>query len=151
MSESALTNGVDGRALMLYDGLCGLCNSSVQWVIKHDDGDRFRFATQQSALAAEILARCGVDRESMLKSNSAYLVLNAGTAREKLLAQSDVAVNLLLILGGRWRFLGRLLRAIPSFARNAAYRFFARNRYRVTSRYEVCPLPQEAERMKFLA
>jgi predicted DCC family thiol-disulfide oxidoreductase YuxK len=87
----------------------------------------------------------------MLKSNSAYLVLNAGTAQEKLLAQSDVAVNLFFILGGRWRFLGRLLRAIPSFARNAAYRFFARNRYRVTSRYEVCPLPQEAERMKFLA
>ena len=151
MSERALTNRVDGRALMLYDGLCGLCNSSVQWVIKHDDGDRFRFAPQQSALATEILARCGVDRESMLKSNSVYLVLNAGTAQEKLLAQSDVAVNLFLILGGRWRFLGRLLRAIPSLARNAAYRFFARNRYRVTSRYEVCPLPQEAERMKFLA
>ena len=151
MSESASTNGLDGRALMLYDGLCGLCHRSVQWVIRHDDADRFRFAPQQSALAAQFLARCGVDRESMLKSNSVYMVLNAGTAQERLLAQSDVAVNVLLLLGGRWRFLGKLLRAIPSFARNAAYRLFARNRYRVTRQYEVCPLPQEAERMKFLA
>src|SRR5271156_4967250 len=107
MGENGLTNGVDGRALMLYDGLCGLCNSSVQWVIKHDDRDQFRFAPQQSALAAQILARFGVDRESMLKSNSVYLLLNAGTPQEKLLAQSDVTINLFLMLGGRWRFLGR--------------------------------------------
>jgi predicted DCC family thiol-disulfide oxidoreductase YuxK len=151
MSENALMNAVDGRALVLYDGLCGMCNSSVQWVIRHDDADRFRFAPQQSALATQILARCGVDRESMLKGNSVYLALNAGTAQERLLAQSDVAVNLLLLLGGRWRFLGKLLRAIPSFARNAAYRLFARNRYRVARQYEVCPLPPEAERIKFLA
>jgi predicted DCC family thiol-disulfide oxidoreductase YuxK len=151
MSENALINGLDGRALVLYDGLCGLCNSSVQWVIRHDDADRFRFAPQQAALVAQILARHGVDRESMLKGNSVYLVLHAGTAQERLLAESNVAVNVLLLLGGRWRFLGRFLRAIPSFARNAAYRLFARNRYRVTRRYEVCPLPQETERMKFLA
>jgi predicted DCC family thiol-disulfide oxidoreductase YuxK len=46
--------------------------------------------------------------------------------------------------------LGYLLRAVPTFLRNAAYGLFARNRYRLTGRYEVCPLPTEAERMKFL-
>ena len=134
---------------MLYDGLCGVCNSAVQWVIKRDHGDRFRFAPQQSAVAAAILSRNGIDHEAMLESNSVYLVLDAGTAHERLLTQSDVTVNMLLILGGRWRVLGRTLGAVPRFARNAAYRMFARNRYRLTAQYEVCPLPSEAQRMKF--
>ena len=135
---------------MLYDGLCGVCNTAVQWVIKHDHADRFRFAPQQSAVAAAILSRNGIDHEAMLESNSVYLVLDAGTEDERLLTQSDVTVNLLLMLGGRWRILGKMLRAVPRFARNAAYRMFARNRYRLTGQYEVCPVPSEAEQMKFV-
>ena len=73
-----------------------------------------------------------------------------GTSTERLLSQSDVTVNMLLLLGGRWRVLGYVLRAVPSFARNTAYGIFARNRYRLTGRCEVCPLPTEAERMKFV-
>jgi predicted DCC family thiol-disulfide oxidoreductase YuxK len=145
-----MSDQVDGRAVMLYDGLCGVCNTAVQWVIKHDHSDRFRFAPQQSALAAAILSRHGIDHEAMLKSNSVYLVLDAGTEDERLLTQSDVTVNLLLMLGGRWRILGKMLRAVPRFARNAAYRMFARNRYRLTGQYEVCPVPSEAEQMKFV-
>jgi predicted DCC family thiol-disulfide oxidoreductase YuxK len=141
---------LNGRTLMLFDGLCGLCTASVLWVIKHDHADRFRFAPQQSALAAEILARRGLDLEQMLESNSVYLVLNAGSEHERLLTRSDVTVNMLLLLGGRWRVLGNVLRAVPSFARNAAYGAFARNRYRLTGRYEVCPLPTDAERIKFV-
>jgi predicted DCC family thiol-disulfide oxidoreductase YuxK len=57
---------------------------------------------------------------------------------------------MLLILGGRWRVLGKMLGAVPRFARNAAYRIVARNRYRLTAQYEVCPVPPEAERMKFV-
>lgn len=150
MSEEVRENQMEGRALMLYDGLCGVCNSAVQWVIKHDHADRFRFAPQQSALAAEILSRSGIDREAMLKSNSVYLVVDAGSEHERLLTQSDVTVTMLLLLGGRWRVLGKILRSVPRFARNAAYRMFARNRYRLTGQYEVCPAPPEAVRMKFV-
>jgi predicted DCC family thiol-disulfide oxidoreductase YuxK len=150
-SEIGLSEQVGGRGLMLFDGLCGLCNSAVRWVTRHDHADAFRFVPQQSALAAAILSRHGIDRETMLRSNSVYLVLDAGTDRERLLTQSDVTVNMLLLLGGRWRFLGYLLRAVPAFARNAAYGLFARNRYRLTGRYQVCPLPTEAERAKFLS
>lgn len=149
-SEIGLREQVDGRALMLFDGLCGLCNTAVQWVTQRDHADRFRFAPQQSALAAAILSRHGIDREAMHKSNSVYLVFNAGSEHQRLLTRSDVTVNMLLLLGGRYRFLGYLLRAVPAFARNAAYGLFARNRYRLTGRYEVCPLPTEAEQMKFL-
>jgi predicted DCC family thiol-disulfide oxidoreductase YuxK len=136
--------------LMLYDGLCGVCHSAVQWVIKRDHADRFRFAPQQSALAAAILSRNGIDREARIESNSVYMVLDAGSARERLLTQSDVTVNMLLQLGGRWRVVGYLLRAVPSALRNAAYRLFARNRYRLTTRYDVCPVPAAADRMKFV-
>jgi predicted DCC family thiol-disulfide oxidoreductase YuxK len=150
ITESVLSEQVNGRALMLFDGLCGLCNSAVQWVVRRDRADRFRFAPQQSALAAAILSRHGIDQTAMLKSNSVYLLIAAGSDHEKLLTQSDVTVNLLLLLGGRFRVFGYLLRAVPAFVRNAAYGLFARNRYRLTGRYEVCPLPTDAERNKFL-
>ena len=141
---------MEGRALMLYDGLCGVCNSAVQWVIKRDHADRFRFAPQQSAVAHAILSRHGIDPGTMLQNNSVYMVLEAGSEDERLLTQSDVTVNMLLLLGGRWRLLGKILRAVPLFVRNAAYRLFARNRYRLTGQYEVCPVPSAAQQMKFV-
>jgi predicted DCC family thiol-disulfide oxidoreductase YuxK len=150
MSDSVLSEQLGGRALMLYDGLCGLCNGAVRWVAQRDHADRFRFAPQQSALAAAILSRHGIDQEAMLKSNSVYLVLDAGSPRERLLTQSDVTVNMLLQLAGPWRILGYLLRAVPTVLRNAVYGLFARNRYRLTARLDVCPLPATADRMKFV-
>jgi predicted DCC family thiol-disulfide oxidoreductase YuxK len=150
MREAAMSDEMEGRALMLYDGLCGVCNTAVQWVIKRDHDDRFRFAPQQSAVAAAILSRNGIDHEAMLDNNSVYLVLDAGTKQERLLTQSDVTVSMLTILGGRWRVLGKLLGAVPLFARNAAYRMFARNRYRLSGQHEVCPVPSEAQQIKFV-
>jgi predicted DCC family thiol-disulfide oxidoreductase YuxK len=150
-SQIVSIEGLDGRSLMLYDGLCGFCNRAVQWVIKRDHADRFRFAPQQSPLAETLLAQSGIDRESMLTDNSVYLLLNAGSPSQKLLLRSDVTVNLLLKLGGPWRILGRILQAVPPFLRNAAYGLFARNRYRLSERNEQCPLPTPAQRIKFLA
>jgi predicted DCC family thiol-disulfide oxidoreductase YuxK len=120
-------------------------------VIRHDHADHFRFAPQESLVAAAIFDRHGIDREAMLKSNSVYMALDAGTNKEKLLAQSDVTVNILMNLGGRWRFCGYLLRLVPRFLRNAVYRMFARNRYRIAGRYDACPLPAEADRRKFIS
>jgi predicted DCC family thiol-disulfide oxidoreductase YuxK len=149
-SEIVLSEQVGSRALMVFDGLCGLCNSAVRWVTQQDHADRFRFTPLQSELTAVILSRHGINREAVLKSNTVYLVLDAGTERERLLTKSNVTVNMLLLLGGRWRVLGYLLRTVPTPLRNTAYGVFARNRYRLTGRYEVCPLPTDAERMKFL-
>jgi predicted DCC family thiol-disulfide oxidoreductase YuxK len=150
-SELELSEQVGSRVLMLFDGLCGLCNSAVRWVTQQDHADRFRFAPLQSELTAAILSRHGISREVVLKSNTVYLVLDAGTRHERLLTRSDVTVKILMLLGGRWRLLGYLLRAVPAFVRNAAYGLFARHRYRLTGQYQVCPLPTEAERMKFIS
>lgn len=147
----AEAEGGENRSLLLYDGLCGFCNHAVRWVIKHDHADHFRFAPQQSVLAADLLAQSGIDREAMLAGNSVYLVLHPGAANQQLLTRSDVTVNILMLLGGRWRVLGRILGAVPAFLRDAAYAVFARNRYRLTRKYQSCPLPDAAERIKFLA
>ena len=136
---------------MLYDGVCGICNGVARFVMKRDRHDRIRFAPQQSALAEAVLARHGLDREAMLDANSVYLALDYGSPHETLLAQSDVTVNLLLLLGGGWGFLGRSLRMVPKRLRDSAYTLFARNRFRFSTRYESCPLPSATERTKFLA
>jgi len=154
----------DGRALMLpalmlYDGLCGFCQWSVRWVVKRDWNDRFRFVPQQSALGQAVLARHGVDREATLADNSVYLVLDydgdydaeIGSSNERLLIRSDVTVKVLLLLGGFWGFLGKLLRAVPKPLRDGGYALVSRNRFRISKRYESCPLPSLAERAKFLA
>jgi predicted DCC family thiol-disulfide oxidoreductase YuxK len=60
-------------------------------------------------------------------------------------------VNLLLLLGGRWRILGRILQTVPPFLRNAGYGLFARNRYRLGGRNDQCPIPTQAQQIKFLA
>jgi predicted DCC family thiol-disulfide oxidoreductase YuxK len=127
-----------------------MCNEFVRWVIRRDKDDRFRFAPQQSGLAEQILSQHGISRDAMLAGNSVYLVMNRGTAEERLLRESDVPITVLLTLGGGWRVLGRLLRAVPRFLRNAAYRLFARNRFRFSSRYSSCPLPSAADRLKFV-
>jgi len=149
-SELELSSQLGGRPLMLYDGACGVCNHAVRAVTQRDHADRFRFAAQQSPLAQAILTRHGINPQAMLRNNSVYLVLDFGSDHERLLTQSDVTVNLLLRLGGRFRVFGYLLRAVPAFLRNAAYRLFARNRYLLSGRYKDCPLPTDAERLKFL-
>jgi predicted DCC family thiol-disulfide oxidoreductase YuxK len=149
-SELELSSQLGGRPLMLYDGACGVCNHAVRSVTRRDHADRFRFAAQQSALAQAILARHGIDPQAMLRNNSVYLVLNAGSDGEQLLTESDVWIKVLFVLGGRSRALGYLLRAVPPFVRNAAYRLIAANRYRLSRRLDTCPLLTEEERRKFL-
>jgi predicted DCC family thiol-disulfide oxidoreductase YuxK len=140
-----------GRALMLYDGLCGFCNGTVQWVLRRDGGDRIRFAPQQSALAEAALDRHGIERADVMADNSVYLLLDYGSARERLLRRSDVTVHVLLLLGGGWGLMGRVLQAVPRPIRDGVYNLVARNRFRFAGRYESCPLPSPAQRMKFLS
>jgi predicted DCC family thiol-disulfide oxidoreductase YuxK len=136
--------------LLIYDGLCGFCNSTVQWLLKRDKFDRFRFAPQQSRLAAELLLRHGIDRDAMLAKNSVYLVGDLNSPREQLWLRSDVTVHALYLLGGIWKVVGHCLQVVPRSLRDAAYRLVARNRFRLAGRYEVCPVPTAAQRAKFV-
>ena len=133
--------------ILLYDGVCGLCNRLVQFVLRSDPDGIFRFASLQSPFAARILARHGANAADL---DTVYLILNHNEPAESLLARSDAVLFILQQIGGTWRTTELLLRAIPRPIREWAYRLVAQNRYRIFGRYDSCPLPTEDTRTRFL-
>jgi predicted DCC family thiol-disulfide oxidoreductase YuxK len=133
--------------IILYDGVCGLCNRLVQFVLKHDSHDRFRFASLQSEFAAEILRRHGASPDDL---DTMYVVHDYSLPQERIASRSDAAIMALRELGGGWAALGAALRALPVWVRNWEYNLVARNRYRIFGKYDSCPIPSEKDRRKFL-
>jgi predicted DCC family thiol-disulfide oxidoreductase YuxK len=134
------------NTIVLYDGVCGLCNRAVQFLLKRDRHDRFRFASLQSDFAATLLQRHGIDHTNL---DTVYAVVNHGETNEKLLAKGDAFLFFAKVLGGVWS-VSRLGRVIPRPIRNWLYDFVAANRYRVFGKAESCMLPDAASRHKFL-
>ena len=135
------------HSIILYDGVCGLCNRFVQFVLKRDKRDAFRFASQQSEFAASILRRHGIDPEQL---DTVYLVLDHDLPTERLLARSDAAAEILSQLGGIWRVSAGVMRLFPRSLRDWIYNLIARKRYQMFGKYESCPLPDPKDRAKFL-
>jgi predicted DCC family thiol-disulfide oxidoreductase YuxK len=137
--------------ILLYDGVCGLCNRLVRFVLRRDPAGVFRFAALQSPLAGRILARHGVDARDL---DTLYVVVNAEQADEMLLPRSDAVIFILRRVEGTtrafWRMTGFLLQLIPRAIRDWGYGMVARRRYRVFGRYDLCPLPTEDTRSRFL-
>jgi len=132
--------------VLLYDGVCGLCNRVVRFVLRHDSAQIFRFASLQSEYARCVLARHGLAATEM---NTVYLVVERG-ADDSLLERSDAVVFVLRQLGGIWLVVACILRGLPRGIRDWAYRVVARNRYRAFGSYETCPVPDEGVRERFL-
>jgi predicted DCC family thiol-disulfide oxidoreductase YuxK len=132
--------------IVLYDGVCGLCNRLVQFLLKHDRHDRLRFASLQSDFASEMLTNHGANPHDL---NTVYVVVNAGEKGERLLARSDAILTLGKEIGGIWSVavLGKIL---PRVLRDAFYNLVARNRYRVFGKHESCMMPEGRYRWKFM-
>jgi predicted DCC family thiol-disulfide oxidoreductase YuxK len=135
-----------GGPVLFYDGVCGLCNHTVQFILRHDRKALFRFAPLQSAYAVEVLGRHGRDPRDL---DTMYLLLDAGTPRERLLSRSDGILAAMDGLGGVWRVLA-LGRVLPRSWRDRGYGFVARHRYRWFGRYDSCPLPSPEVQARFL-
>ena len=133
--------------ILFYDGVCGLCNRAVQFVLKRDGEDRFRFASLQSNFAAEVLRRHGASPQQL---DTVYVLLDRGEPGERLLVRSNAAIFVLQTVGLIWRVMGALLHALPRWLRDPGYNLIARNRYQIFGKYATCPLPQEQDRHKFL-
>ena len=140
-------SGRGSNPIVLYDGVCGLCNRLVQFVLKNDRNDVFRFASLQSKLAEQILVRHRLRSESL---ETVYVVLDYGLAEERVLSRLQAVVYVLQQLGGPLTYVSALLRVLPAPVQNFLYGLVARNRYRVFGRYETCPLPEGDTRSKFL-
>jgi predicted DCC family thiol-disulfide oxidoreductase YuxK len=133
--------------VLLYDGVCGLCNRLVQFTLRHDHRGTFRFASLQGLTAGRILQRQG---QSPADLDTFYVVTDFDQPGEHLRARSDAALFVLRELGGGWRTLATIGGVLPRFLRDAAYNLVARSRYRVFGKFEVCPLPDPNDRHKFL-
>jgi predicted DCC family thiol-disulfide oxidoreductase YuxK len=133
--------------IILYDGVCALCNRFVQFVLKRDSQDRFRFASLQSNFAAPILRQYGAAPEDL---DTMYVVLDHTQPGERLVSRSGAAVVILQELGGGWGTLALSLRVLPEWLRNWGYNLVARNRYRLFGKFDACPIPSEKDRGKFL-
>jgi predicted DCC family thiol-disulfide oxidoreductase YuxK len=132
--------------ILLYDGVCGLCNFWVQFALERDPNGRFRFAPLQGSTAARILARHGKDPAAL---DTVYLVLDPDAPAERLLTKGRAIGRVLHELGGLWTIPG-LLRFLPDFLLDLGYDFVARNRYRWFGRHDSCPIPTPAQRARFL-
>ena len=134
------------KAIVLYDGVCGLCNHAVQFLLKRDRRDLLQFASLQSDFAARLLQRHRADHKSL---DTVYAVLNYGEPNETLLAKGDAFLFFAGVIGGIWG-LARVGRIIPRPLRNWLYDFVARHRYQVFGKSETCMLPDPKQRHKFL-
>jgi predicted DCC family thiol-disulfide oxidoreductase YuxK len=133
--------------ILLYDGVCGLCNRLVQFILPRDRNASFRFAPLQSAVAARILTRQGANPADL---DTVYVVVNHELPDEYLLARSDAVGFVLKQLGGIWRPTALLLQRLPKAFRDAAYNTIAHHRYRLFGRSESCILPNAQDRTRFL-
>ena len=133
--------------ILLYDGVCGLCNRFVQFTLSRDRDAVFRFAPLQSPRALDILRRYGIDR---VQNDTVVVVLDYETPNEQLLFRSDAALFVLNHCAAPWPLLARLGARIPRPVRDALYRCIARHRYRLFGRYHACPLPDPEARSRFL-
>jgi predicted DCC family thiol-disulfide oxidoreductase YuxK len=131
--------------VLLYDGLCGFCNATVQFVLPRDRTARLRFAPLQGEFAREVFARhpelAGVD--------SLILVETDDAGHERVSVRSESVLRLAPYLGGLWP-AAFVLRIVPRAVRDWAYDRFASVRYRLFGRYDSCPLPTPEQRGRFL-
>ena len=133
------------KSIIFFDGVCGLCNHSVLFVLKRDTRNRFLYSPQQSAYAQKTLPKYGGNPQDL---NTIYVLKDAESENPILLTKSSAACYILSELSGGWRLLsyGRFL---PRFLRDFVYDCVAKTRYRFFGKKEVCMLPEPGWAEKF--
>ncbi len=129
-------------AVVLFDGVCNLCNGTVLFVIDRDPEEIFRFAALQTELARRLLAEHGSTGEGL----SSLILLEGG----RHYTESTAALRIARRLSGAWPLL-YAFSLVPRPVRDAVYRWIARNRYRWFGRSESCRIPTPALSARFLA
>jgi predicted DCC family thiol-disulfide oxidoreductase YuxK len=128
--------------VLLFDGVCNLCNGTVQWIIERDPQGKIKFASLQSDAGRTLLQQHGLPVDQL---NSVVLI-----DKGKLYMRSDASLQLLYLLGGWWAVLSLKLWVVPGFVRNAVYDYVARNRYRWFGKKDQCMMPSPALKARFL-
>ncbi len=140
--KSEATQDAHTRPLILFDGVCNLCASSVQFVIRRDRDAQFRFASLQSSVAEQILA----DRDYRGESLGSVLLVDDGVVH----AKSRAALRIARRLDGAWPLMYYLFCWVPRFLADAVYDFIGARRYRWFGKKEACWVPDGDIRGRFL-
>lgn len=130
-----------GSAVIVFDGVCALCNRWVRFLLHFDRKERYRFAAMQGERGSALLRAHGLDPQDP----ASFLLLDAQGAW----IDTDAILRVLAGLGGGWRLSG-VLKVLPRGLRDAAYRALARNRYRWFGRHDACHLPAPEQAARFL-
>lgn len=137
----------EGRRVVLFDGVCALCDRSMRFLVDEDEAALLHFAPLQGSTAGEVLER---HPEADRSLSTVIYVRGAGTSQERIHQRSDAAFAILDDLGGFWRVVS-WLRVIPRPLRDAVYQLVATHRYRWFGKLEACALPGPGQSERFLA
>ncbi len=132
----------ENKKIILFDGVCNLCDSSVQYIIKHDKKDVFRFVALQSELGQEIIKYIGI-QDSNIDSIIFYEPKVAYYYKSE--AALQIAKNL-----GRFFYFATVFRVFPTGFLNIIYDFIAKNRYKWFGKTQNCMIPTKEIKSKFL-
>jgi predicted DCC family thiol-disulfide oxidoreductase YuxK len=129
------------KPLILFDGVCNLCNGSIQFVIKHDKESKFLFASLQSEKGQEILKHLGLKTDNF----DSFILLDKG----EIYTKSSGVLKEAAILGG-WFKIFTIFYLVPTFIRDLFYSFVAKNRYRFFGKKDACMIPTPELKARFL-
>lgn len=129
------------QRIVFFDGVCSLCQQSVQFILKHDPKAIYTFASLQGEAAGKILSSCQLDPQQM----NSFVLLEKGKAYTR----STAALRVAKQMSGIWPTLWIFMLA-PSFIRDAVYDWIARNRYRWFGKLETCWIPRPEWKERFL-
>jgi len=130
------------KPVILFDGVCNLCNHAIDFVLKHEAGAEFLFAASQSEAGRRLMERSGLSEEDV---NRSIYVLEDG----RLSSKSTAALRIARRMRSPWKWAYVFI-AVPSPLRDPFYNFVARNRYRWFGKRDVCRFPTPEERARFL-
>ena len=132
---------MDNKPIILFDGVCNLCNASVQYVIKHDPQALFNFASLQGETGQQLLKEYNLPANEL---NSFVLIRD-----NKAYTRSTAALTVAKELAGITKLLYGFM-IVPSFIRNAVYDLIAKNRYRWFGKKDSCMIPTAELKSRFL-
>ena len=127
--------------IIFFDGVCNLCNRSVQLIIKHDKDDQYRFVSLQSPLTEKLMN----DHKLKLPTVSSIVLMQDN----KLFTESEAVLLICMSLYG-WPYLFSFFKFIPEALRDYFYKIISKNRYRVFGRSDNCLIPSNEIKFKFL-
>lgn len=130
------------KKIILFDGVCNLCDATVQFIIKRDSKDIFRFVAIQSELGQQIVNHIGIDTS---KTDSIILYEPGHAYYYK----AEAAIKIAKKLGGIFVLMG-IFSILPKWLSNRVYDYIAKNRYKWYGKKEACMIPTPQMRAKFL-